>query len=1505
MAWQAIAAQLVVRGGLWLLNKYVLNDEKKAPRPRPEEIDFPLTELGSPAPIVYGTVRLDSPLIVWQGNEVIDFDALLNRNVYRADFLFVLGVPPEEIDGNTVEAPSVLRVFYGDLVVDGAAFAGGGLLHTNHLIINTASTDDAVFKAVVEFFDGRDDQAITNNPTLPADNEIDHHLRVIAGVDGGEIPGYGYQMLLAVLASNGRLTAGRLGIDPHLKALGVEVRARGFSPLTTGFYDANPAWVLYDLICGQVWKLGYPTAKVDRTTFEDAAAILDEEEHGCSVALLTIADARQAIAGLLDQIDGQLIEDAASDGPPTIKLRLIRPVDLETVTDVLDKDNMLSDPQIQVVGWSGTANQVEVGFTNRALDYKRDFARAERMANAIGQDGRPRIRRVDFPFVMNATLAAKLATRELGIAARPLLAITVSVTRAFVHLTPGDVVLIDRPDLNLDEKAFRVVDVDLGQLAAPAIRLTLVEDVFGNELGGGLVVDPAVRFLLPIHERLLTETPAWMQQRLYASGILTATSADPLAYAFAVAANPDDSTASTMKTLGTDVFVPSTLSEDKPPTSEWQKTATVKTEYPRSAEPYDTTVGLELENVTARLDDVFATLGTSELSDTDVSVYSASLSVLYDDEGNHEFIAWQASSAITGGRKLTKVWRGLFDTAPRTWPVGTRFVHLHASYGNSVGRTPRFETAVVEEQFVPTGSSLVGSGDDPIDTLTVADPARQWRPMPVTDFAIAGPDFEGTEGQPAAFTGALKAVSLFDGHAAITNGNRRSRTEGLILRGDEVSTPDEIETYSLLAQKASVTRDAESVVTIASGLSLPGSASYWTLGAAGHGTIDVSLRTIRTSDTAESWTDPTIRVVAPHWRNLLVNSHALAALGTTPSATGWSNVTGTVQASQGTSSPSQKSTGAYFTSATASGGVTEFRQVIDVCGFKPEGLTATLDFYYRNLSSDADDTIEVEVEAIASNGTTVLDSATSGAQVGDTALWTRASVELAIPASTIYLRVTVTLTAAGGGDTAPSSAFAEPVLRLGQTTAQLLDNPSFDEVEPTLALALEAFHLDGPTTSAGEVAIPVGYPEESRPLGYRLTLTVVGSHSDVVVSLMLPYRGTTTSGLLLTGGVDMADIEAACDVVDATVDASDSAGAGPLVITWTFAELFDGEYEFVVPALVDGEVDFPLFLWRWGTSGVTSRTSTSHLLASAESNEATATGAVDTSVVPGDIEVTCDWHTSPMTEDEVAALDITANLRAGESGGTLTVIVQITDAVTCSSPTTADNTGGWTIGSWTSPGGGIQWQCTMTKSSAAVDTSYISQFETTPSEAGTIVASATASWSVEPYAATDSDSDTVDAAGMLVSTMEKTAGTNGVYDAGASTVETFAGAGKVEITVDVTTKERAFGLSTTDADADFDTINRGMILTASGGLYKVENGSFTSIGSYSASDVLVVERDGSNGIAYKKNGTTLSTGTSLSGSLRIDTSISDSGGKLPSLKLYDNGVQVGVTWQNVTNVTIT
>jgi hypothetical protein len=188
-----------------------------------------------------------------------------------------------------------------------------------------------------------------------------------------------------------------------------------------------------------------------------------------------------------------------------------------------------------------------------------------------------------------------------------------------------------------------------------------------------------------------------------------------------------------------------------------------------------------------------------------------------------------------------------------------------------------------------------------------------------------------------------------------------------------------------------------------------------------------------------------VRVNAPSWRNLLANSRLYSIPLAELSTTGWTNSVGTIAAGQGTDSLERSATGTLMYAATASGGVTTCYQNVQLSGFPVSRMAAVLHFYYRNLSGDAGDTVTVQIQPIDATGTLIDSATSSGALAGSATLWTRSSLTIAaVPSTATGVRVTITFTAVGGGDTAPSSAVAGLVLNAGQIGAQLLANPTFD-----------------------------------------------------------------------------------------------------------------------------------------------------------------------------------------------------------------------------------------------------------------------------------------------------------------------------------------------------------------------------------------------------------------------------------------------------------------------------
>lgn len=486
MAFPFIAIQLGVGIGLWALNKYVLNDEVPKTKEKPKALKLPRAGIGNTVPMVYGRTRVKAPVMYWAGNHAITPESETQPSSRRIDILFGIGMPMSDIrtDWRFGEPPRLMAVWingmrrefsppleHGDVqaiqIQDEGNFSGRGA--------------GGEFNADFEFFDGRADQVITGGTSIHAAMD---NANLGVPIDEDLVSGFRHQMCASMITSTGAITTGTgtLGEGTNLVSVEFEVDVAAALPVLNAesVYESNPAMVLYDLICGRVWRLGYDTDLVDTDSFDAAADTLIDEEHGMSGVFSVEGDAPALIVEILEQINGIIFEDQSTG---KLKLKLIRDdYDPEEIP-VLNKANTLSPPEVQFIGWDDLVNQVDVEFTDRSLNYVTNTATAQRGASAVGISNRIRARKVRYPCVQSPTLASILATRELGIAARPLVTAKCKVNRTLYAIEHGDAVVADWDGV-LEGKVMRVLDIDHGTLLDGGITLTLIEDVFSETLGG-------------------------------------------------------------------------------------------------------------------------------------------------------------------------------------------------------------------------------------------------------------------------------------------------------------------------------------------------------------------------------------------------------------------------------------------------------------------------------------------------------------------------------------------------------------------------------------------------------------------------------------------------------------------------------------------------------------------------------------------------------------------------------------------------------------------------------------------------------------------------------------------------------------------------------------------------------------------------------------------------------------------------------------------------------------
>ncbi len=154
--------------------------------------------------------------------------------------------------------------------------------------------------------------------------------------------------------------------------------------------------------------------------------------------------------------------------------------------------------------------------------------------------------------------------------------------------------------------------------------------------------------------------------------------------------------------------------------------------------------------------------------------------------------------------------------------------------------------------------------------------------------------------------------------------------------------------------------------------------------------------------------------------------------------------------------------------------------------------------------------------------------------------------------------------------------------------------------------------------------------------------------------------------------------------------------------------------------------------------------------------------------------------------------------------------------------------------------------------------------------------------------------------------MTKTGGAGGVFDAGASSVQTCAGACRLEFTVPTTGLERAIGLSQNDPDQNYNTIQWGLDFPGTT-VYVIETVGpvLAALGPFTAGDTFAIVKLASGIIEYYQNGGKIYESATVSATaLRIDSAMADAGSQFTAIKLFDNGNQIPLTWQNVVNVTM-
>ncbi|RVT75674.1 hypothetical protein EM858_14605 [Agrobacterium sp. CNPSo 2736] len=281
--------------------------------------------------------------------------------------------------------------------------------------------------------------------------------------------------------------------NPYLRAFSFRVRRApvGLNPaialiqvdndsLGNAQYAANPAHIIYECLTNQDWGMGESEGVIDKASFEAAAQLFHGEKLGMSLVWTRQSEIQKFIGEVCNHVQAAVFVKP-STGKHTIKpLRGDYDVDLLPVVDPSNAD--LSN--FARKAWGELANEIVVTMTN-AETGKTETIAVQDLAAIAAEGGIVTSSRNYYGFTSKAA-AQYVAERDLAASVNPIATCQAQVTRQFWDSVSSDVVVLSWPEYDIERIVFRVSEV---QKDANVVTLDLYEDIFGLDLASYLESD--------------------------------------------------------------------------------------------------------------------------------------------------------------------------------------------------------------------------------------------------------------------------------------------------------------------------------------------------------------------------------------------------------------------------------------------------------------------------------------------------------------------------------------------------------------------------------------------------------------------------------------------------------------------------------------------------------------------------------------------------------------------------------------------------------------------------------------------------------------------------------------------------------------------------------------------------------------------------------------------------------------------------------------------------------
>lgn len=239
--------------------------------------------------------------------------------------------------------------------------------------------------------------------------------------------------------------------------------------------DANPAHMILECMTNTEWGMGSPVSDFDLPSFEAAALTLFNENFGLSMIWTRQTEIENFVAEINDHILGLVF---LSRRTGKWKIKLVRDdYDVNTLRHLTPDVGDLSNFDRRM--WGEIGNEVSATWTNPVNEQPETVTAQDLAATHIQGATIPIAR--DYYGVRNSTLAMTLAQRDVRAASAALASANFVANRQEWDIEPGEVVIVTWPEYQLAGVIMRAGEVSYGRKGEGSIKISLLEDIFSLE----------------------------------------------------------------------------------------------------------------------------------------------------------------------------------------------------------------------------------------------------------------------------------------------------------------------------------------------------------------------------------------------------------------------------------------------------------------------------------------------------------------------------------------------------------------------------------------------------------------------------------------------------------------------------------------------------------------------------------------------------------------------------------------------------------------------------------------------------------------------------------------------------------------------------------------------------------------------------------------------------------------------------------------------------------------